>query len=73
VFRRRRFGNLVLAASRAPLPLAELQRTAAGSMFPQRVLAGDELDAFTASAAPLTDADPMRSPIPPDEIWRVSG
>ncbi|HEY7009284.1 MAG TPA: fused MFS/spermidine synthase [Jatrophihabitantaceae bacterium] len=73
VFRRRRFGNLVLAASRAALPIAELRRVAAGSMFPQRVLSGNELDAFAGDAAPVTDADPMRSPVPPDEIWRVSG
>ena len=73
VFRRRRFGNLVMAASRARLPVADLRRAAAGSMFPQRVLAGAELDGFVGDAEPLTDADPMRSPAPPDEIWRVSG
>lgn len=73
VFRARRFGNLVLAASRAPLPVAALRRVAAATMFPQRVLADAELDAFVTGAAPLTDADPMRSPVPPDEIWRVPG
>lgn len=72
VFRRRRFGNLVLAASRTALPIAELRRTAAAAMFPQRVLAGATLTSFVAGAAVLTDADPMRSPAPPDEIWRVS-
>jgi hypothetical protein len=71
VFRGRRFGNLVLAASRAPLPVIGLRRVAAAAMFPHRVLAGSQLSAFVAGAAPLTDADSMRSPAPPDEIWRV--
>jgi SAM-dependent methyltransferase len=71
VFRGRRFGNVVLAASRAALPVADLARAAASAMFPQRLLTGRELDKFAGRARPLTDADPMRSPAPPDEIWRV--
>ena len=71
VFRGRRFGNVVLAASRAPLPVDQLVRVAASAMFPQRVLAGTELDGFAGRARPLTDAEPMRSPSPPDELWRV--
>ena len=73
VFRGRRFGNVVLAASRVSLPVADLIRIAAGAMFPQRVLAGAELTAFVGGASALTDADRMRSPAPPDEIWRVPG
>jgi spermidine synthase len=73
VFRGRRFGNVVLAASRVPLPVAELTRTSASAMFPQRLLAAADLTAFVAGAPPLADADPMRSPSPPDEIWRVPG
>jgi spermidine synthase len=73
VFRGRRFGNVTLAASRASLPLGELTRVASSAMFPQRLLAGSDLESFTGGAAPLTDADPMRSPSPPDEIWRVPG
>jgi hypothetical protein len=71
VFRGRRFGNVVLAASRRALPLADLARVAAGAMFPQRLLAGADLDAFAGRAHVLTDAHPMRSPTPPDDIWRV--
>ena len=71
VFRGRRFGNVVLAASRSELDTAALVRAAASAMFPQRVLAGGELDDFAGRAPVLTDADPMRSPAPPDEIWRV--
>ena len=73
VLRGRRFGNLVLAASRAALPLPGLTRRAAGAMFPQRVVAGAELAGLVGGARPLTDADPLRSPAPPDEIWRVPG
>ena len=71
VFRGRRFGNVVLAASRAALPIAALRQAAAAAMFPQRLLAGQALATFTAGNPPMTDADPMRSPAPPDEIWRV--
>lgn len=73
VLKARRFGNLVVAASRAALPIEPVTRSAAGAMFPQRVLVGAELDAFVGGAAPLTDASSMRSPVPPDEMWRVGG
>ena len=73
VLKGRRFGNVVLAAGRGELPADQIGRAAAAAMFPQRVLAGTELDRFVAGAAPLTDADPMRSPQPPDALWRVGG
>lgn len=71
VLGRRRYGNVVLAAARQGLPIMEVRRAAASAMFPTRVLAGRQLDTFVGGAAPLTDADPMRSPRPPDEGWRV--
>ncbi|MGI8761166.1 MAG: spermidine synthase [Jatrophihabitantaceae bacterium] len=70
VLKGRRFGNVLVVAARAALPEAELMRAAAAAMFPQRLLAGAELAAFARGATPLSDADPMRSPAPPDEIWR---
>ncbi|MCU1659750.1 MAG: hypothetical protein JWO57_4406 [Pseudonocardiales bacterium] len=73
VLKHRRFGNLVLAASRSPLPLDVIARSSARAMFPRRVLAGAGIAGLVRGAAPLTDADPMRSPAPPDEIWRVGG
>jgi spermidine synthase len=73
VLKRRRFGNVVLAASRAGLPLAAIRRAAAGAMFPRRVLAGAALSDFVAGAALLTDAEPVRSPQPPDVMWRLGG
>jgi spermidine synthase len=72
VLKGRRFGNIALAASRSDLPVDAIARASARAMFPRRVMSGAELSAFVGRAAPLTDADPMRSPAPPDEIWRVS-
>ncbi|HEX5543096.1 MAG TPA: fused MFS/spermidine synthase [Micromonospora sp.] len=57
LLRGRRYGNLVLVASRAELRVAELARRAAGDSFPARVLHHDELARFTAGARPVTDAD----------------
>jgi spermidine synthase len=62
----RRYGNVVLAASRAALPLAEVQRASARAPFPRTVTTR-----LPGEAKPLTDADPMRSPQPPDELWRI--
>ena len=72
VLKLRRYGNVVLAASRAPLPMADITAASVRAMFPRRVLAGARLLSFVGGAAPLTDADPMRSPQPPEDIWRVS-
>jgi spermidine synthase len=67
VLKGRRFGNLVLAASRQPLPVTQIRQATARAPFPRRVR-----DRFGADAKPLTDADPMRSPAPPDKSWRVA-
>jgi SAM-dependent methyltransferase len=73
VLKARRFGNVVFAASRTALPLTEVRRAAAGAAFPRTVHAGAPLVSFSGGAAPLTDAEPLRSPSPPDEMWRVGG
>jgi spermidine synthase len=73
VLKARRFGNVVFAASRTALPLTEVRRAAAGAAFPRTVHAGAALVSFSGGAAPLTDAEPLRSPSPPDEMWRVGG
>lgn len=73
VLKGRRFGNVVLAASRGRLPVAAVTRAASAAAFPRRVLSGPQLIAFAGGAAPLSDADPMRSPQPPEEMWRVGG
>lgn len=71
VLKMRRFGNLVIAASATQLPTAVVARAAARAAFARKVLAGRELTSFVGSARELTDVDPLRSPQPPDEIWRV--
>lgn len=63
----RRFGNVVVAAARTGLPVAEVRRAAAAAPFPRSVLLG-----FGRNARPLRDADSLRSPEPPDELWRIS-
>ncbi len=70
VLKSRRFGNLVLAASRRALPVAELGRRAAGDPFPGRLVCGDELDRFASGARPITDALAQPSPAPPTSLFR---
>ncbi len=71
VLRGRRFGNLVLAASRESLPLAELVRRTAGDPFPARVTGEEGLDAWIAGAVPVTDATAVPSPEPPPGAFEL--
>jgi spermidine synthase len=71
VLRGRRFGNLVLAAGPAPLPVAALTRLAASDPMPGRVLHGEDLARFTAGAKPVSDADARPSPVPPADAFAV--
>jgi hypothetical protein len=71
VMRGRRFGNLVLAASRAELPLGALAGRAAGDPFPGRFLGGAELDRFAAGARPVVDGEAEASPAPPLDLFDV--
>ncbi|MFD1827746.1 MULTISPECIES: spermidine synthase [Mumia] len=61
----RRFGNVLLVASRVPLPVEGMARRAASSAFPYRVLAGAERDSILGGGVPFTDADAEPSPGPP--------
>ncbi|MFI1961898.1 spermidine synthase [Streptomyces althioticus] len=70
VLRGKRFGNAVLVASDAPLPLAELSRRAASDPHSGRVLHGRELTDFTGGAAPVTDVEAVASPAPPADAFR---
>ena len=54
-FRGRRFGNLVLVGSDAPIDLPGLRRRVAGGSAPGRVLDTDDCRDFTGGAKPLTD------------------
>lgn len=61
----RRFGNVMVAASQAPLAWERLARTAASSPLPYRVLPYREVVTSFAAKQPFTDADSERSPARP--------
>jgi hypothetical protein len=69
VLRGRRFGNLVVAGARAELPLDGLTRRIAADPFPARLVAGADLDRFTAGAKPIVDAHAEPSPPMPPEVF----
>lgn len=68
----RRFGNIVLAASIAPLPIDDIRRALAAEDFPATLTTGPELAQRLGGGVPFTDQDSSRSPEPPEETWRVS-
>ncbi|HTZ45222.1 MAG TPA: fused MFS/spermidine synthase [Jatrophihabitans sp.] len=70
VLRGRRFGNVVVAASRRPLDIDELRRRLARQPFPVGVRTGTALAAVYGSAEPYTDDDPAESP-EPVRGWRI--
>ena len=70
VLRGRRFANLVLAASAAPLPLEALLRTTRRAAGRARVVHGEDLHAFTGGAPPVTDATARSAPRPPPDLFR---
>jgi spermidine synthase len=70
VLRGRRFANLVLAASDAPLPVAALTRTVSRAAGRARLVTGDALREFTGGAAVVTDATAQSAPRPPPDLFR---
>jgi spermidine synthase len=70
VLRGRRFANLVLAASDAPLPEEALTRRAARAAGRARLVAGEELRRFPGGARPVTDATARQAPRPPEDLFR---
>lgn len=65
----RRFGNLVIAASAAPLPTAWLPRLMAAGPHPAKVATGAELDEFVRGVVPATDATATPSPKPAASLF----
>lgn len=63
-----RFGNLVVAGSRAPLDMTRLVRRAASAPFPHRWLTGEHLTRFVAGAMPFYDGVSLPSP-PADGLF----
>ncbi len=70
VLRGRRFGNLVLVGSDAPLPVVGLTRNAARAAGTARVVSGDDLARFAGGAAVVTDATAGPPPTPPADLFR---
>ena len=70
VLRGRRFANLVLAASAAPLPEAALTRQVSRAAGRARLVSGEDLRDFTGGAAPVTDATAQSAPRPPPDLFR---
>jgi len=64
VLKGRRFGNLVMAASAAPLPVEWLPRLMAAGPHPAKVAHGEEIDRFIVDARPAIDGDATDSPRP---------
>ncbi|MET7676339.1 spermidine synthase [Streptomyces seoulensis] len=71
VLRGRRFGNAILLASHAPLNTHALTRRTASDAFPARVEHGPALGRFVGTARPLSDADAVPSPEPPDGAFGI--
>ncbi|GAA1734620.1 fused MFS/spermidine synthase [Microbacterium paludicola] len=69
VLKGRRFGNLVIAASAAPLPVEWLPRLMAAGPHPAKVAQGSEIDAFIQGARPAVDGDATDSPKPSEILF----
>ena len=69
MLRGRRFGNLVVAAARRGLPVADLAQRVAADPFAGRLIQGGELDRFAAGAKPITDKRAEPSVAPPPDVF----
>ncbi|QES52735.1 spermidine synthase-like protein [Streptomyces venezuelae] len=72
VLRGRRFGNAVLLASDAELPVEALSRRCAADAFPARVVAGPALAKLIGSAVQVPDREAAPSPPPPSGAFSLS-
>jgi len=71
VLKGRRFGNYVLVASPAPLPLEWMPRLLAGGPHPAQLLHGDALRRWVAGAPVVTDATAVASPPPGRGVFQI--
>jgi spermidine synthase len=71
ILKGRRFGNVVLAAAPAELPLEWMPRLLAGGPHPSKVVAGRELQEWIAGAPVTTDATAIPSPPPSKSIFQT--
>jgi hypothetical protein len=71
ILKGRRFGNIVLVGSAAPLPFEWMPRLLAAGPHPSKVVVDAELREFIAGAAIVTDATSVPSPPPSKSIFQV--
>ncbi|MDD9205744.1 spermidine synthase, partial [Georgenia sp. 10Sc9-8] len=64
ILRGRRYGNVVVVASSAALPVPALDRAVRRLPLPARLLHGPELDTFTGAATAWQDAPDDEGPAP---------
>jgi spermidine synthase len=69
ILRGRRFGNVILIASPAELPIEPLTRKAAGGLTQARLVPDDALTKLVAGAAPIRDGDAVLTPVPPPSLF----
>ncbi len=73
ILKGRRFGNVVMVASRAKLPTEWMPRLLAGGPHPSVVVAGRELTDWIAGAPVSTDATAVQSPPPAKTFLQFKG
>jgi len=61
----RRFGNVIIAGSARPMPVAEIAQRAGSSPYPYRVLHGSRVAQLIEHVTPFRDGDSEWSPSPP--------
>ncbi|MFI6154345.1 spermidine synthase [Kitasatospora sp. NPDC051170] len=71
VLRGRRYGNILLAGSTAPLLTAPLARLLAADVFPARLTEPPALTTLIGPTPPTTDTTATPSPPPPDGAFSV--
>ena len=73
VLKGRRYGNFVIVASAAPLPLEWMPRLMAGGPHPAAVVHGRELRDWMAGAPVVHDDTAVASPPPSRSVFQVRG
>jgi len=73
ILKGRRFGNVVMVASKSPLPTEWMPRLLAGGPHPSVVVAGRELSDWIAGAPVSTDATAIPSPPPAKTFLQFKG
>ena len=71
ILKGRRFGNVVMVGSRAPLPMEWMPRLLAGGPHPSKIVQGAELRNWIAGASIVTDDTAVQSPPPAKNIFQV--